>query len=123
MNLILYVHQDSSRKGSTIKRVIEQNFKGLEIEYIQTFNALKARLKKVSTYNKEIYVLLADSKNRLAELTKLIDLLEDKRIILIVPDDSKATLSSALKFFPRFFTPISDTYNDLRDVLTKMIDQ
>jgi len=123
MNLIFYVHQDASQKGAAFKKVIEQNFKRHEIEYFQTFNAFKARLKQISVYNKEIYVLLADSKNRLTELTKLIDLLEDKRIILILPDESKATLSTALKFFPRFFTPISETYADLCDVLTKMIHQ
>jgi len=123
MNLILYVHQDSSKKGSTFKKVIEQNFKGSEIEYFQTFNAFKARLKQVCVYNKEIYVLFADSKNRLNELARLIDLLEDKRTILILPDNSNETLSIALKFFPRFFTQISDTYTDLCQVLTKMIDQ
>ena len=123
MNLTLYVHQDASKKGSLLIKVLEKNFKNLEIESFRTFNALKERLKQVSIYNEEIYVLLADTKKRLNELTGLVDLLESKRIILILPNHSKTTLSSALKFFPRFFTPVSDNYHDLCDVLTKMIDQ
>jgi len=48
-------------------------------------------LKQVFIYDKEIFILLADSKNRLNELTSLINLLESKRIILILSGDSKAT--------------------------------
>ena len=123
MNLILFVHQDSSHKGMIFKNRIEQNFKGLEIETFQTFNGFKDRLKEVCLYDKEIFVLLADSKNRLKELTWLIDLLDSKRIILILPDNSEATTSAAHKFFPRYFTYINDTYDDLCAVLTKMTKQ
>jgi len=123
MNLILYVHKDASKKSDHFKRIIGQNFRKAETETLQTFNAFKARLKQLNIYDKEIFILFADSKNRLNELIKLIDLLEDKRIVLVLPDKSKATLSLALKFFPRFFTQISDTYTDLCQVLTKMIDQ
>jgi len=123
MNLILFAHQDSFNKGATFKRVMDQNFNKIEIQTFQTFNAFKARLKQVSIYDREIYVLLADSKNRLKELTSLIDLLEGKRIILILPDDSKVSLFMAHQFFPRFFTYINDTYDDLCAVLIKMINQ
>jgi len=123
MNLIFYIHQDASEKGDHFQRIIEQNFKKAEITTFRTFNAFKARLKQPHDYDKEIFLLFADSKNRLNELLKLIDLIDDKRIIIILPDQSKATLSSALKFFPRFFTPISNTYTDLCQVLTKMINQ
>jgi len=123
MNLILYVHQDASEKGDHFKRIIEQNFKKTETTTFRTFNAFKARLNQPHIYDKEIFILFADSKNRLTELLKLMDLMDDKRIIVILPDQSKATLSLALKFFPRFFTPISDIYTDLCQVLTKMMDK
>jgi len=123
MNLILYVHQDASEKGDHFKRIIEQNFKKEETTTFRTFNAFEERLKQPHDYDKEIFILFADAKNRLNELLKLIDLMDGKRIIVILPDQSKATISSALKFFPRFFTPISDTYTDLCHVLTKMMDQ
>jgi len=123
MKLIVYIHQDSFTKGVVLKKVIEQNYEGFGIQIIQTFNAFKARLKKASNYNQEIFILLADSKNRLIELTSLIDLLESKRIFLILPDDSKATLSQAHKFFPRYFTYVNDTYADLCAVITKMTNK
>jgi hypothetical protein len=124
MRLIVFIHQDASSKGEIFKKVIDKNFKGLKVLSLHTFNALKARLKKGSGFiEEEILILFAESRNRLYELASLIDLLEGKRIILILPDESKATLSETSRFFPRFFTPISETYDDLCDVLNKMINQ
>ncbi|MBU8850136.1 MAG: hypothetical protein KOO64_11380 [Desulfobacterales bacterium] len=124
MNLILFIHQDSSTKGAVFKKFINhQNFKRVEIQTFQNFNTFKARLEQVSNYNKEIFILFADSKKRLNALTALVDLLEDKRLIMILPNDLKATISIANQFFPRYFTYVNNTYDDLCAVLTKMINQ
>lgn len=121
MNLILFVHKDDSKNGVILKNIIEKRFKENQIEIFQTFNTFKSRLKQISIYDKEIFILLADSKKRLTELTSLIDLLNDRRIILILSDDSKATTHIAHQFFPRFLTNISDNYKDLCSVLNKMV--
>ena len=123
MNFILYIHRNASTKGETLKKIIDQNSKGIEIQTLQTFNAFKARVKQVSAYNNEIFILLADSKKRLNKLTTLIDLLENKRIVLILPDESKETISVALQFIPRYFTFINDTYDDLCAVISKMANK
>ena len=123
MNLILFVHKDASKKGVILKSIIEQQFKENKIEIFQTFNAFKSRLKQVSIYDKEIFILLADSKDRLKKLIPLIDMLNDRRIVLILSDDSKATISIAHQFFPRYFTYMNDTYDDLCAVLKKMTHQ
>lgn len=123
MNLVLFIHQDSSRNGETLQDIINQNFNRFDLETIHTFNALKTRLKLISNYHNEIFVFLADSENRLNELFSLADLLEDRRIVLILRDESQITLSKVHRLFPRFFTVISDTYTDLCAVITKMTSQ
>jgi hypothetical protein len=123
MKLIFFTHQDASEKGANLKRVMNQNLIDTDIQFFHTFNSFKERLKRISVYEKEIYVLLADSKNRLKEINQLIDLLEDKRIILILPDASKTNLSMAHHLYPRFLTYINNTYDDLCAVLIKMINR
>ncbi|MCK5310491.1 MAG: hypothetical protein KAJ62_00180 [Desulfobacteraceae bacterium] len=124
MNLVFFVHQNASEKGITLKDTIGKRFNGDKSHTLNTFDMLKSRLLNNSgSGENEIFILLAESKNRLDELTSLIELLENKRIILIIPDESKETISKASQFFPRFFTPISDTYDDLCSVLNKMITQ
>lgn len=123
MNLILFIHQDASENGEILKGVIKQNFNRFDLQTIQTFNALKARLKLISSYDNEVFVLLTDSETRLNELCSLADLLEDRRIVLILFNDSKATLSKAQRLFPRYFTYMNDTYKDLCSVLAKMMNK
>ncbi len=120
MRLIVFIHQDSSTNGQNLEHTIDQNFKHLETKFFQTYNSLKAGLKQIHNYDREIFILLADSKSRLKKLMTLIDLMEDKRIVLILPDNSKAVTSMAHQFFPRYFTSINDTYADLCAVITKM---
>lgn len=123
MNLILFVHQGSSTKGEILKRVVNQHFKEIKTQTLQNFNTFKERLKQVSNYNEEVFILLADFKSRLNKLTSLINLMEGRRIILILPDDSKAIVSIAHQFFPRYFTYLNDTYADLCAVITKMTNK
>jgi len=123
MNLIFFIHQDSSTKGETLKRVIDQNFREVGIQTFKDFNSFKERLKQISNYDTEIFILLTDSKSRLNKLSSLIDLMENKRIILILPDDLKDTVSIALQFFPRYFTYVNDTYTDLCAVITKLTNK
>ncbi len=120
MNLIMFIHQSASKKGEILEKIIDQNFKGFEKQTVHTVNAFKARLKQVSDYDREIFIVLADSIKRINELTSLVDLMEDRRIILILPDDSKETASKSHQFFPRYFTYVNDTYADLCAVISKM---
>ncbi len=123
MKLIIFIHKGSSTKGESFKNAIGQNFKKFEIQVLQTINSFKTRLKQVSKYAEEIFILFADSEKRLVELTSLIDLIENKRIILVLPNKSKVVLSMAHHFFPRYFTYINDTYTDLLAVIDKMTNK
>ena len=124
MNLVIFIHQDSCQKGIVLKEFIKKYLNGVETDMLHTFNMLRSRLQESSECaDKEIFVLLAESKKRLGELASLIELLENKRIILIIPDDSKESVSKASQFFPRFFTSVSNNYDDLCSVLNKMIKQ
>jgi len=122
MYFVLFIHQDSSETGATLKNIIDQNFDGIELETLRTVNQFEAKLRQFSNcYDRELLIILVDSKHRLNELIPLIQLLEDKRLILILPDQSNDVLSVAHRFYPRFFTYINDTYDDLCSVLDKMI--
>ncbi len=122
MNLVLFTHPNSLKDGILLHSIVQHEFHGSPIELINNFDMLKSKLLN-SAYqpDKEIFIILAESKNRLNQLTFFIELLESKRLVLIIPDNSEKTISTAVRFFPRFFTPVSDTYEDLCSVLNKMI--
>ncbi len=120
MNIILFIHHDCRTKGEILIDIMAQNCENVGIKAFQTINSFKERLKQISNYNKEVFILLADSENRLDELTTLIDLMENKRIIIILPENTNPIVSKVHQFFPRYFTTISESYTDLCSVITKM---
>lgn len=123
MNLIFFIHKDVCYTNFDFKTNIAEKFMQENIQTVHTFNAFKARLKKASDYNEDIFIIFADSELRLKELSGLIDLLDGKRLVLILPDDEPATLSTAHLFFPRFIAFAKDKNTNLCDVLDKMMTQ
>jgi hypothetical protein len=122
MKLVLFIHSDSRQKGTILETVIGKTFQRENLLVLRSFNGLKARIKQFASFNDiEIFILLADSQKRLKELISLIDLLDGKRLILILPDGLETTLSKGSHFSPRFFTVMNEDYDDLCDVLHKMI--
>lgn len=122
MNLILFVHQDASQRGEALQKQMTAYFGENTILMVHTFNALKHILKQPGGRAQEIYVLLAESPGRLQELFRLMDLLDGRRIVLVLPDDAETTVGMAHRFYPRFFTYITTVYDDLCAVLYKMIN-
>ncbi len=123
MNLILFVHQDASRQGEALQKKIGRHFDENIIQTVHTFNALKHILKQPGGCDQKVYVLLAESPLRLQELFCLIDLLDGRRIVLVLPDDAMTTVSMVHRFYPRFFTYINNNYDDLCAVLYKMTNK
>ncbi|WP_446012201.1 hypothetical protein [Candidatus Electrothrix sp.] len=123
MNLILFVHQEASQQGEALQKKMAKYFGENIIQLVHTFNALRHMLKQPEGGDQEVYVLLAESPRRLQELFCLINLLDGRRIVLILPDDDKTTVSMAHRFYPRFFTYINNNYDDLCAVLYKMINK
>jgi len=123
MALILFIHQDAARQGEALHKKMTRYFGTKPIQGVHTINALTHILKLPGDCNQEVYVLLAESLHRLQELFCLFNLLDGRRIVLVLPDDAKETISLAHRFYPRFFTYRTTDYDDLCAVLYKMMNQ
>ena len=83
---------------------------------------LKDKLRKrTDLFGKNVYIVFAESKNRLLELTKLESPLRDSQCILMVPEKSVDIMRLAIKVYPNFIMCIDDSYADLSSVLKKMV--
>ena len=121
MKLILFYHENTSGIGEHFKNSILKNWSGFEMEIFQTLKSLKNRMKNNSSFfGEEVYIVLVDSKRRLLELCDLSHLVEDKNLILILPEESEESMRRAMHLCPRFITRISEGYKDLHLVLQQM---
>ena len=92
MRLLLF---SSSPKGAgeRLHRLLEAVFPGQKSEIIRTISDLSARLLQPLKYHPNVAILVSKSKDELSELLSIRDLFDDVRIILVLPDRERDTVS------------------------------
>ena len=117
----LFIHHDSGDNGIFFKQSIERINPAIKIELFLDFTSFEVYLKKPYDFkNNEVFILFADSIERLNRLYTFINFFEGKRLLLVAPDERSETTSKVLKFWPRFFTYIRDNYEDFCSVIKKI---
>ncbi len=119
MNLLLYANGRND-VGERLRNVIEALVSKRKTEICTTINSLSRRLRK-PMYNVDIVVLLAAPRKDLLEIHSMRDLFRDIRIILILPDSRRDTISLGHKLYPRFISYADSDFKDVGAVLKKMI--
>ena len=100
---ILYYTSKNSEISIRLLRVIEALATKGQIETYQSVPSFSLRLREPSLF-KDIAILLTDTKDDLLEILSIKDFLDGIRVILILPDRSTDTVSSAYTLFPRFLS-------------------
>lgn len=117
MKLILYANGSNEveeRLGNIIETLIPE-----KLEIFRTIDSLSRRLRQPLN-DVAIAVLLATKRKDLLKLLSIKDLFDDIKIILILPDSNKDTISLGYKLYPRFVSYADSNFMDVAAVLEKM---
>ena len=117
---LIYYTQNNNGIGERLQKAINAAVPEELTEVYRSLESLSQRLYQL-TYKLKIAVLLAASREELLGILSIRDLLDDIRIILILPDREKKTVSEGLRLYPRFFTYVDSNFNDVTGVLEKMM--
>ena len=121
MKLFLYA-KDKNGAGGRLQRVLEVFGKQTEIEVYRTVEGLcHGRLRHNGGSIETIAILLAAEQEDLRALLSIRDWIIDLRLILILPDREKGTISKGHLFRPRYLTYADGDFLDVAAVLAKMI--
>ena len=101
-------------------RAVESVCPDTDFEIYQSLVALTKRLRQPILYP-TIVILLASSKEELQEMLPLRDLLDNSRIILILPDSDPQTLATGHTMKPRFMIDCRSNFKELSAVLSFML--
>ncbi len=95
----------------------------MKTKVLQTHKDLKDWLlnKGTGIFDKRFIILFADTRERLNQINDLTDLCEGEQLIVLLPDQNKETIEQVNRFRPRYFSFSTGPYDDVCDVLTKMI--
>ena len=120
MNVLLYISCGSRPEKIGLLSKIESAVLDNTVEVINGFEKLLERLKRFS-HTIEVAILFAYSKDALSNILSVKELLEDVRIILILPDRLPETISKGHLLRPRFMTYADSDLEDVKAVLIKML--
>lgn len=119
MNLLVYTN-GLNGAGVRLQRVIETEVSVDQIEIYRNVASLTRRLRRYRI-DLNIAVVLASSREDLEAILSIVELFYDLRIILILPDRKKETISKGLKLYPRYLSYADGDFSDVAAVLEKML--
>ncbi len=118
--ILLYYSKNYTSTGQRLQQIITAAVPEEPTEVYSSVESLSRRNLHLNC-DLKILVLLAVDRKELSEILSARDLFYNCRIILILPDQKKETVSEGLRLCPRYFTYLDSTFEDVGAVLDKMI--
>jgi hypothetical protein len=118
MHIILYSGLASGSEQNLVNSIVEVIPK-IKIILCRTIQELNKALLELSSRIIAVVLMISD-KDNLDEILTLRDSLNDRRIIIMLPDLSQDAISLSHTLRPRFIASINDDQNEVVSVLIKM---
>jgi hypothetical protein len=123
--IILFVDRESGPRGRLFSQRVQQRLPGARIQVCQSLDACITVIRRTRPcMDTPIVVFWVDSKQSLDDLYREKQLFENRKIVMVLPDEKTDECAAMVhRFFPRYVAVMDDRYNDLCDVLNQMIVQ
>ena len=119
MTLLIY-STTTSLKEKRLLRIIELMLPEKKFKFYRTIDDFSQRLRQ-PVLKQRIVILMLNSPKELEDVLSIRELLEDAKIILIVPDTNPATLARGHILRPRFLSDSKSDFVDVAAVLRRII--
>lgn len=118
MNVLVYVNQtdDSAKKFISVIPTLSAKD---NVKIYHTLDDLATRLRQPEV-DQTVIVLFAASREELGGILSLRDFLQDRKIIIILPDREQDTITKGYSLHPRFLTFVDSDFGDAVAVINKM---
>jgi len=119
MTLLIY-STTTSLEEKRLLRIIELMLPEKKFKFYRTIDDFSQRLRQ-PVLKQRIVILLLNSPKELEDVLSIRELLEDAKIILIVPDTNPATLARGHTLRPRFLSDCNSDFVNVAAVLGRII--
>ena len=121
MKVFLYVAEKNA-VGKRLEKKIKTSINGMDLQVYRTIKTLVHKLSQpVGVGNEDIVVLLISSNKELQDLISVRHLINDVRIIIILPDMKKDTIAKGHLLRPRFLAFADKNFEMVTAVLSNMV--
>ncbi|MEN6373879.1 MAG: hypothetical protein ABFD75_03735 [Smithella sp.] len=119
--MTLYIYSTRTNEAEErLLRIIELFIPEKELKFYRNIDDFSKQLRQPA-FNSRIAVLLVSSESELQDIITIQELLEDSKIILIIPDTNPATLARGHTLRPRFLCDCNSDFVNVAAVLCHML--
>ena len=121
MKVLLYA-AEKNKAGKRLEKKIKATINGIDLQIYRTIKTLVHKLNQFAAVGHgDIVVLLTSSKKELQNLISFRHLINNMRVIIILPDMEKDTIAKGHLLRPRFLTFADKNFEMATAVLSNMI--
>ena len=122
VDLVLYYSEEAVRRGRKLQVVLNNDLPDMRLELFTDFEELVTGLQRPEV-NPAAVVLVIGSRTELDEFLPLRPTLENTRVLLVLPDQSRETLTLAEQLHPYYIKPPGDDFVELVYILDELLEE
>jgi hypothetical protein len=123
--IILLVEPNSGPRGRLFLQQVQQRLSGTRIQVCRSVDDCITCIRMIKPFmDSPIVVLWIAGRQSFDELYRKKHLFENRKVVMVLPEDNTDEFTAMThQFFPRYVAFMDDRYDDLCDVLNKMMVQ
>jgi hypothetical protein len=122
VDLVLYYSEEAERRGQKLQEVLNNDLPDMRMEIFTDFEELVTGLQRPEI-DPAAVVLVIGSRTELDEFLPLRPALRKTRVILVPPDQTKATLALAGELSPYYIKPPGDDFVELAAIVDEILEE
>jgi len=122
VDLVLYYSEEAEQRGQKLQEVLNNDLPDLRLEVFTDFEELVTGLQRPEV-DPAAVVLVIGSRTELEEFLPLRPALRHTRVILVPPDQTKATLALAGDLNPYYIKPPGDDFVELAAIVDEILEE
>jgi len=116
---VIFYRIKSDKKAMELQNTVVKTLQDRNVEICNTVEDLFAKLRSIK-HDRMIVVLLVSDENDFRDILAIKSLLDDMRIVLILPDARDEMVAMGHSIHPRFMSYIDDNFQEVAAVLKKI---
>ena len=122
VDLVLYYSEEGERRGRKLQEVLNNDLPDMRLEIYTDFEELVTGLQRPEV-DPAVVVLVIGSRTELDEFLPLRPILQKTRVVLVLPDQARETLTLAEKLDPYYIKPPGDDFVELASIVDEILEE
>jgi hypothetical protein len=122
VDLVLYYSEEAERRGRKLQEVLNNDLPDMRLELFTDFEELVTGLQRPEV-DPAAVVLVIGSRTELDEFLPLRPVLQNTRVVLVLPDQARETLTLAEQLDPYYIKPSGDDFVELASIVDELLEE